>query len=624
MAYSPFTATGDGTTTQYTIAFDYIDTADVKARVNDVATTAFTVSGSTVTFNTAPPSGQSIKIFRDTDNQTIQADFQSGSALRAVDLNSNFTQLLYVTQESTDVADTATADAANAVTTAASAVTTANTASTNATNAVNTANTASTNATAAVNTANTASTNATTAVNTANTASTNATNAVNTANTANTTANTANTTANTASTNASNAVTTANSASTSASNAVTTANAASATATAAQNAVADAVLYTPVANVSSIPGSPSNNDYVEVQDSTGIQSFSPLSGLPSGFTGASGLTVRLKYTTTGSTWEWQNYFANDPEDRYFKQSGGTITGSTSFDDDVIIKGDSTNGSGKLTLNCENNSHGVNIKAPPHSAAASYTLTLPNTTGTNGQFLTTDGSGGLSWSSSTAPVASVNGNTGTVVLTASDVGAATTAQGTLADSALQSSDIGSNIQAYDAGLAYLDGLNFTNEATFKAGVNLEIGVDVQAYDANLPAGNTIVVDGDVGVSVQAYDADTAKTDVAQSFTAAQRGSITTLTSAATVTPDFAAANNYTLTLAHNATIANPTNLTAGQSGSIFLVQDGTGSRTGSWGSYWDFAGGVAPVLTTSANAVDRIDYVVRSSTSIHAVATLNYS
>ena len=44
-------------------------------------------------------------------------------------------------------------------------------------------------------------------------------------------------------------------------------------------------------------------------------------------------------------------------------------------------------------------------------------------------------------------------------------------------------IGTDVQAYDAGLAYLDGLNFTDEATFKAGVNLEIGTDVQAYNAN---------------------------------------------------------------------------------------------------------------------------------------------
>jgi len=132
------------------------------------------------------------------------------------------------------------------------------------------------------------------------------------------------------------------------------------------------------------------------------------------------------------------------------------------------------------------------------------------------------------------------------------------------------------------------------------------------------------DSDIGTTIQAFDADTAKTDVTQTFSAAQRGTITTLTDGATVTPDFSTSNNYSLTLGGNRTIANPTNLTAGQSGSIFLVQDGTGSRLASWGSYWDFAGGTAPTLTTTASAVDRIDYVVRSSTSIHAVATLAYS
>jgi hypothetical protein len=55
-----------------------------------------------------------------------------------------------------------------------------------------------------------------------------------------------------------------------------------------------------------------------------------------------------------------------------------------------------------------------------------------------------------------------------------------------------------------------------------------------------------------------------------------------------------------------------------------VQDGTGSRTAAWGSYWDFAGGTAPVLTTTAAGIDRVDYIVRSSTSIHTVFTGNYS
>ena len=138
---------------------------------------------------------------------------------------------------------------------------------------------------------------------------------------------------------------------------------------------------------------------------------------------------------------------------------------------------------------------------------------------------------------------------------------------------------------------------------------------------IPAGASIA---DIGTTIQAFDADTAKTDTAQTFTAAQRGTITTLTPGTTVTPDLAVSNNFTLTPAQNTTIANPTNITAGQSGSIFIVQDGTGSRTAAWGSYWDFAGGVAPTLTTTTAGVDRVDYVVRSSTSIHTVFTGNYS
>ncbi len=122
--------------------------------------------------------------------------------------------------------------------------------------------------------------------------------------------------------------------------------------------------------------------------------------------------------------------------------------------------------------------------------------------------------------------------------------------------------------------------------------------------------------------------TAKGDAsvgsANTWTAGQRGEITALTSATTITIDMADSNNFSVTLAHNATFANPSNDTAGQSGSIFITQDGTGSRTASWGSDWDFAGGTAPTLTTTASAVDRIDYVILDASNIHAVATLNVS
>ena len=63
---------------------------------------------------------------------------------------------------------------------------------------------------------------------------------------------------------------------------------------------------------------------------------------------------------------------------------------------VTIAGNATSGAGQIQLNCEQNSHGIKIKGPAHSAAASYTLTLPDDTGTNGQFLRTDGAGALSW------------------------------------------------------------------------------------------------------------------------------------------------------------------------------------------------------------------------------------
>jgi hypothetical protein len=101
-------------------------------------------------------------------------------------------------------------------------------------------------------------------------------------------------------------------------------------------------------------------------------------------------------------------------------------------------------------------------------------------------------------------------------------------------------------------------------------------------------------------------------------------IATLTDAATITPDFGANQNFTVTLAGNRTLANPTNIVVGQTGSIFLVQDGTGSRTLSFGTYYDFAGGTAPTISTTANAVDRIDYIVRTATSIHCVFTADYS
>jgi len=124
-----------------------------------------------------------------------------------------------------------------------------------------------------------------------------------------------------------------------------------------------------------------------------------------------------------------------------------------------------------------------------------------------------------------------------------------------------------------------------------------------------------------IQTQIDAAGDASVGTANTWTAGQRGEVTALTDGATITIDMADSNNFSVTLAGNRTFANPTNDTAGQSGSIFITQDGTGSRTASWGTDWEFAAGTAPVLTTTAAASDRIDYVIKSGTSIQAVATL---
>ena len=92
-------------------------------------------------------------------------------------------------------------------------------------------------------------------------------------------------------------------------------------------------------------------------------------------------------------------------------SSGTINDArlpTTIADKVITatsltaKGDGSSADGKITLNCSQNSHGVSIASPPHSAGQSYTLTLPQSI-TNGYYLKTDGTGNLSFAEVPQPV-----------------------------------------------------------------------------------------------------------------------------------------------------------------------------------------------------------------------------
>jgi len=113
---------------------------------------------------------------------------------------------------------------------------------------------------------------------------------------------------------------------------------------------------------------------------------------------------------------------------------------------------------------------------------------------------------------------------------------------------------------------------------------------------------------------------ALTGATNTFAGAQIGSVSTLTDGATITPNFALNNSFTVTLGGNRTLANPTNLVAGQSGVFIINQDGTGSRTLAYGTNYDFGGGTAPTLTTTANAQDMIAYFVVSTSRINCVFT----
>ncbi len=105
-----------------------------------------------------------------------------------------------------------------------------------------------------------------------------------------------------------------------------------------------------------------------------------------------------------------------------------------------VTGNGGNGAGRFQLNCENNSHGIIIQGPPHSAAANYTLTLPNNDGNASQLLSTNGSGVLDWADALL-----------VAQNLADLNNATTARQNLGV------EIGVDVQAYDDGLQSISAL-----------------------------------------------------------------------------------------------------------------------------------------------------------------------
>ena len=128
---------------------------------------------------------------------------------------------------------------------------------------------------------------------------------------------------------------------------------------------------------------------------------------------------------------------------------------------------------------------------------------------------------------------------------------------------------------------------------------------------------------VTAAVPTIDPDTAKTDVAQTFTAPQRGTVTEYTGTS-FTINFGTTNNFVLKPSGNYTVAlSGLTGTKGQTGSIFIQPSGAATISGSWPTTMRFVGGTAGIALTGTNVgIDRIDYIVLDDTSGSEIITCN--
>jgi hypothetical protein len=96
-----------------------------------------------------------------------------------------------------------------------------------------------------------------------------------------------------------------------------------------------------------------------------------------------------------------------------------------------------------------------------------------------------------------------------------------------------------------------------------------------------------------------------------------GTLVALTDAASIALNLSTGINFSVTLAGNRTLVNPTNVKVGQSGVIIVTQDATGGRTLSFGSNWKFSRGIVPAINPAAGSVTVIYYYALSATQVLA-------
>ena len=292
------------------------------------------------------------KVYRSTSSDALAATFYPGSAIRSADLNDNYTQNLYVTQEASNLVTDANTDAA-------AAVVTADAADANATSALN--NSRESDGEGGYNSA----------ISIANTADDNADDALRATDrlVATTTDDGSTWTLAGNNTNASTDPKGVGYAVTQAEDAVDKANAASA-------AVAASAIYSVTADLSSLTSdsdyainSTNHEKFVQVNDTSGItlsggtwsDDFATSSGasFPTSFDGHSQLSLKLRINNTTSKYDVQEYYANDPEARYGEDRKVVVENNRTITDDYTIQ---------TTMNA--------LSVGPVSIDSGKTLTIP--------------------------------------------------------------------------------------------------------------------------------------------------------------------------------------------------------------------------------------------------------
>ena len=205
-------------------------------------------------------------------------------------------------------------------------------------------------------------------------------------------------------------------------------------------------------------------------------------------------------------------------------------------------------------------------------------------------------------------------------------------GTLTIETTDTAAAAGNIQITADGTAELAGTTVTldsgadivldaagNNVTFKSGGTSILDFSNSSSDAVVTASvqdKDIIFKGDDGgsaVTALTMDMSAAGKSI---FGAAAVGATQTDTSnSGSITLDFDTYQNFVLTATGNVTLANPSTESVGQSGIIVLIQDGTGSRTLSTGSDFEWPAGSTGTISTAAGSIDIIPYFVDASNSI---------